>query len=288
MKVEKVIKAFSLKEALEALKANEGRAELIAGGTDLLVKIREKHNKKPVIIDISDVPECRGIRFEADYIAIGACAKYSELVASERVRMQMPGLWEASRSVGAPQIRNLGTVGGNIANASPAADAVPPLLAMEAVLEIVSPEGCRTVALKDFFKGKGQADLNASEIITQIVIPRPGSTQINVQFEKLGLRNALAISRLSAAAALELTEGGIIDKACVASGSIGLTGMREPELEAFLEGRTLDEATIEAACDLFSEVVAKRLNGRGTMPFKREAVRGVFGAALRKSLRASV
>lgn len=288
MKVEKVIKAFSLKEALEALKANEGKAELIAGGTDLLVKIREKHNKKPVIIDISDVPECRGIRFEADYIAIGACAKYSELVGSDQVRVQLPGLWEASKSVGAPQIQNLGTVGGNIANASPAADAVPPLLAMEAVLEIVSPDGCRTVELKDFFLGKGQADLKEEEIITQIVIPRPGATQINVQFEKLGLRNALAISRLSAAAVVELSEDRVIEKTCVASGSIGLTGMREPELEAFLTGRTLDEATIEAACDLFSEVVAKRLSGRGTMPFKREAVRGVFGNALRKALRAAL
>lgn len=288
MKVEKVIKAFSLKEALEALRENAGRAELIAGGTDLLVKIRENHNKKPVIVDISDVPECRGIRFEADYIAIGACAKYSELVDSDRVMRQLPGLWEASKSVGAPQIQNLGTVGGNIANASPAADAVPPLLALEAQLEIVSNEGCRTVALKDFFKGKGQADLNEGEIITQIIIPRPGSAHINVQFEKLGLRNALAISRLSAAAALELSEEGIIDKACVASGSIGLTGMREPELEAFLTGKKLDEALISSACDLFSEVVENRLSGRGTMPFKREAVRGVFGNTLKKALRASL
>ena len=288
MKVEKVIKAFSLKEALEAMKAHEGKAELIAGGTDLLVKIREQHNKKPVIVDISDVPECRGIRFEADYMAIGACVKYSELVESDRIRTQLPGLWEAAKSVGAPQIRNLGTVGGNIANASPAADAVPPLLALEAMLEIVSPEGCRTVALKDFFKGKGVADLRDGEIITQIIIPKPGDTYLNVQFEKLGLRNALAISRLSAAAALELDGDGVMTKTCVASGSIGLTGMREPELEAFLTGKKLEESVISEACDLFSEIVAQRLGGRATMPFKREAVRGVFGSALRKALRAAL
>lgn len=288
VKVEKVIKTLTLHDALEALKAHEGRSEVIAGGTDLLVKIREKHNKKPVIVDISDVAECRGIFFETDRIVIGACAKYRELVESEQVRQSLPGLWEASKSVGAPQIQNLGTLGGNIANASPAADAVPPLLALEAQLVIASAEGQRVVDLKDFFKGKGVADLNEGEILTQIVIPRKDSQDFNVQFEKLGLRNALAIARLSTAVAIERDSEGIIQKACVASGAIGLNGMREPEIEALLTGRKLDETLIAAACNLFSEVVSTRLSGRGTMPFKREAVRGVFGSALRKALNSSL
>jgi carbon-monoxide dehydrogenase medium subunit/xanthine dehydrogenase FAD-binding subunit len=287
-KLEKVIKAWSLGEALEALKAHPGDSEVIAGGTDLLVKIREKHNKKSVLVDISDLTECQGIAFEADRVVIGACTKYSALVNSAEVKEKLPGLWEAARSVGAPQIRNLGTIGGNIANASPAADAVPPLLVLEAVLEIESARGKRTVELRHFFKGKGEADLNDGEILTQIVIPRPGKEAVNIQFEKLGLRNALAISRLSAAVALDVNKEGVIEKACVASGSLGLVAMREPEMEAFLIGKTLNESLTETACDVFSNIVESRLSGRGTMPFKREAIKGVFGNAMRKSLASSV
>lgn len=286
--VKKVIKTWSLREALETLKAYPGESEVIAGGTDLLIKIREKHNKKPVIVDISDVPECQGILFESDCVVIGACTKYCELVNSDEVKEKLPGLWEAARSVGAPQIRNLGTVGGNIANASPAADAVPPLLVLEAMLEIESADFKRTVALKDFFIGKGTADLKDGEILTRIILPHAGTKRVNVQFEKLGLRNALAISRLSTAIALDLNENGVIKKICVASGSLGLIAMREPEMEEYLLDKTLNEALIESACEKFSTIVEVRLNGRGTMPFKREAIKGVFENAMKKSLSTSV
>lgn len=282
MKIQHVIKPATLREALIALGDYKGEAEVIAGGTDLLVKMREGHNRYSTLIDISDVPEIREIHETEDTFEIGAAVTFSEIVAHEGIQQAFVGLWEACASVGAPQIRNKGTIGGNIANASPAADSVPPLMALEAVLLIGSAIDSKRVPLSQFFQGKGNNVLQPGEMILKIILQKAPQKHRNVAFAKLGLRNALAISRLSVAMTLTLDDNNQIVTAAVATGSLGLVVMREPLIEAFLIGRVLDDALIEETEAQFSEVVETRLKGRSTCEFKKEAIKGITYTVMKK------
>lgn len=282
MEIKKVIKAYSLEEALKALKEHAGNCEVIAGGTDLSIEIREGHNTNEVLVDITDVPELLGVSISENEIRIGSAAKYGEVVANAEIKKILRGLWDASNSVGAPQIRNLGTIGGNIANGSPAADSIPPLLALDAKITVKNLEGERVVRLEDIYLGKGKVDIKEDEIIVDIIIERPAA-KLNVEFEKLGLRNALAISRLSTSVYLDL-DGDVIKTARVGSGSLGLYPLREPVLEEFLTGKTLNTELVKSGSTKYSEIVAERLSGRSTCEFKREAVKGVFEAAMGRIL----
>lgn len=283
LEISKVYKAYSLKECLDLKEKHLDEAEYIAGGTDLLVHIREKENKCPVIIDISDVKELKGIDANNEIVKLGAMTTFSEVVDSDWIKQNLQGLWEACKSVGSPQIRNTGTVGGNIANGSPAADSAPILFALGSEIQLDSNSGTRTVSIEDFYLGKGKTDVKSDEILKSISFKKP-SGRYGVSFEKLGLRNALAISRISTAIFLVAGESGAIQEVRVASGSIGLVPQREKEMEEFLLGKTLDGNWKEEALELFSKIVENRLNGRSTMPFKKEAIKGVFENALTKAL----
>ncbi len=279
MAVEQVLKLRQLKEVHEALEKYQDSAVMIAGGTDLCVKLREGHVRETVMLDISDVTELREIGEREDGFWIGSALSFSEVIANETVKNNYTGLWKACASVGAPQIRNKGTIGGNLANGSPAADSAPPLLAIDAKLKLSSKKGDRWVALSDFYQGKGKTVLAANEVIEGMLLPKLQAGGY-LGFEKLGLRNALAISRLSVSVYFVLDELQVIREIRVASGSLGLTPTREPLMEAFLGGKPFNEPTISMASDVFSNIVAERLAGRSTCPFKKEAVKGIFRAAM--------
>jgi CO/xanthine dehydrogenase FAD-binding subunit len=282
LEIKKTIKAFSLKEAIEAMNADADESAVIAGGTDIMIELREGSLGHSVLVDVSDVAEMKNISVAPEEIRIGAAVTFTEIVKSQEIKKALPGLWEACKSVGATQIRNMGTLGGNVANGSPAADSVPPLLALGSKLIVASPSGESTVELSEFFVGKGRTALPKGAIIKEIVVPMNGKGSRIVGFEKLGLRNALAISRISAAVALSV-EGGKITEASVASGSIGLTPTVEGEMGRFLVGRAAGEETAFVAAGHFSMIVAERLKGRSTAEFKQEAVRGVITRALEKA-----
>lgn len=285
MPIEQVLKVSQINEIHKILSETESKAMIIAGGTDVCVKLREGHIKAAVLVDISDVSEMRNIVTGTEVAGIGkglyfgAGVTFSEMVESQLIRENFQGLWAACRSVGAPQIRNRGTVGGNLANGSPAADAAPPLLALNAKLKLSSLEGERWVDLTDFYLDKGRTVLKANELLEGILIPDVDGPYVH-RFEKLGLRNALAISRLSLSLWMQLDEGNIIREIRLASGSLGLSPMREPLLEAFLIGKPFNEQTISLGEEAFSNVVQERLAGRSTCPFKKEAIKGVFRALM--------
>lgn len=279
MAVETVLKARTLEACWAFMKEHPKDYCFIAGGTDVCVKLREGEISSSCLIDISDLTSCLGVVEEETRVGIGSCVKFADLIRHEKLSADYPGLVKAIASIGAPQIRHMGTIGGNLANGSPAADAAPPLLALEAQVEIASETGVRLVKLQDFYLGKGKTVLLENEVITRIWIDKP-RRQERVSFAKLGLRNALAIARLSIAINMELDAALNIVKVRVASGAIGLNPMREPEIEALLLGKTLCEATVEEAAEAFSQVVSVRLKGRPTCPFKQEAVKGVFAEAM--------
>lgn len=279
MAVEQVLKLRQLQEVHAQLERFKGTVAMIAGGTDLCVKLREGHVAATVLLDISDVAELRQIGLQVDGFWIGSALSFTEVLENETVKKDYPGLWQACKSVGAPQIRNKGTIGGNLANGSPAADSAPPLLALDAKLKLSSVSGSRYVALSDFYLDKGKTVLAANEVIEGMLLPAM-KKDAYLGFEKLGLRNALAISRLSVSVYMVLDELQVIREIRVASGSLGLSPTREPLMEAFLNGKPLNEPTINMAADAFGNIVAERLKGRSTCPFKKEAVKGIFKAAM--------
>ncbi len=270
-----------LKECLE-LKARMGsEGVLLAGGTDVLVHMHEGKLHGSQIIDLSGIAELKQIQVLGEIISLGGGCTFTDIQSSPLLKAY-PGLTEACASVGSPQIRNAGTVGGNIANGSPAADSAPPLLALGASVVLKKEAGERKIPLCEFYTGKGSTMIDAEEILTAVefpVIPRNAV----IVFEKLGLRNSLAISRISLALYLE-ADKGIITKARVASGSIGLWPMRESNLEEYLTGQPLEGEWIKEGMELFSNQVSTRLAGRGTMPYKRVAIKGVFENAAHKAL----
>lgn len=283
MAITKFHKPSTLQECLR-LKADLGpEAVLLAGGTDVLVHLHEGKLKGSEIIDLTGVVELKHIETDGKTYSVGAGVTFTEAaVSSDLVRYQ--GLVEACKSVGSPQIRNAGTVGGNIANGSPAADSAPPLMALDGIAVLAKEGAERRVPLTAFYTGKGSTVLESDEVLTAITFPALPENAVIV-FEKLGLRNALAISRISLALYVE-AENGCICQARVASGSIGLSPMRESALEEFLTGKPLNDSWLNEGMALFSEQIAQRLSGRGTMPYKRVAVQGVFENAVRKALNA--
>ncbi len=282
MQIENLYRVSSIDEALQHLHKYGKRAQIAAGCTDLLVHIREEKNTSADIIDISSVEALKKIDIHDEYVTLGAMVTFSDIVALDEIKFRFEGLWEACQSVGSPQIRNAGTLGGNIANGSPAADSAPPLLALNATVILQSVNGKRQVPLDKFYTGKGQVDMKSDEMITFLRFESGKEKRGLISFEKLGLRNALAISRISVSVYAELDEEKVITKCRIGSGSIGLTPGRELEIEGFLTGKRLERSILNEAAHQFELEIERRLKGRSSMPFKKQAIRGVIKAALEK------
>lgn len=278
----KSFKAHNLSEALDFLDEYKDRAKLIAGGTDIVIELKNKEISPEAMIDISDVAEIRDIKEEDGNYRVGAGVTFSEIVNSELFDERMAGLVDAAHSVGSPQIRNTGTIGGNVCNGSPAADTVPPLLALGAIAVIVSKEGEREIALRDMFLDKGKVDLKPGEMLKEVVFKKPEQGEV-VSFSKLGLRKALAISRICTAVYLKSESGNIVE-ARIGNGALGRYGMREDEVEAKLKNKPLSDSTIKESVFDMEKAIKERLAGRSSVEFKGEAVKGIYRDALTKAV----
>lgn len=275
----KTFKASSVDEVLELLKEHGEDAVLIAGGTDLVIELRNDRINPKVIIDISHIEEIRYIKEEEGYIHMGAATTFTDLAYSELLDERLSGLKESARLVGSPLIRNRGTIGGNICNGSPAADTVPTLLALDAELTIKNSNGGRNVRLEDIFLDKGKVDISPNEILTDIKFKKPIGNQ-RLGFSKLGLRNALAISRICIGVYLDLDKDNTINDMRVASGALGKHGLREHLVEDNVKGLTLDQETVNIAVEKIVESVEDRLKGRSSLDYKGKAVRSLLVEAI--------
>ncbi len=216
----------------DALQALANGARVMAGATDLL----PANGEKPLqgdFVDVGRIAALRGISFDGDFIRIGGAATWSEIT-----RAQLPpafsALREAAREIGAVQIQNRATVAGNLCNASPAADGVPPLLILDAQAELVSRRGARRIPLSQFLLGVRRTALAHDELMTAVVCPRPPET-LRSTFLKLGSRRYLVISIAMVAVALDIA-GDEIREARIAVGACSASAMRLPEAEARLVG----------------------------------------------------
>ena len=261
----------TLAEAVQALA--ETRGVLLSGGTDFF-PARVDRPITETVIDISRVRELKGISVEADRILIGGRTTWSE-IASAPLPRGFDGLKSAAREIGGIQIQNFGTVAGNLCNASPAADSVPPLLTLDAEVRLASASGTRTLPLADFILGNRKTARRADEILTSVAVPRRLENAAS-SFLKLGARRYLVISIVMVAVTIVVDErnddGNCVAEARVAVGSCSAQARRLPRLEESLVGAA-------ARPGLGKLAVASHLDGvltplddvRGTAAYRRDA-----------------
>ncbi len=274
--------ATSLAEATAALAAIP-TATVIAGGTDLMVGINEGRVRPHHIIDLKRVDELKGWHHGADTITIGAGMTYAEIEADPQLAAALPALAQAARTVGSPQIRNAGTIGGNLATCSPAGDTLPVLSAHAATIHIASETSTRAVAIDDFMVGPKRTSLQPGELIVSIEIPvadGPG------QFLKVGTRNAMVISIASVAAVADHRSKVIR----IALGSVGPTIIRATEAERlatalYFGGASADDRAAIAQVGEAAAAAATPIDDqRSTAIYRRHAIGICAARAIRRLL----
>jgi CO/xanthine dehydrogenase FAD-binding subunit len=260
-----VFTARTLDDAL-AFKAERPEALPLQGGTDVLVDLNFDRARPKALLNLSEVAELRGWSRENGTVRLGAGLTYTEALA-EPLRSALPALAEASRTVGSPQIRNRGTVGGNLGTASPAGDALPPLLIEEAEVELASVRGARTMALSSFLTGPKQNASAPDELIVSVRVRPSGARQT---FMKVGPRNAMVIAVVSLALLVDRERGEL-------RASFGSAG----PVPAVVVG-SLEEA--EGFAEQVERAAAPIDDVRGTAAYRRHALRVLVGRALSRCL----
>lgn len=283
MKRFKVYSPKNLEGVLRCLREAQGEIKLLAGGTDLVIQLREGSVNPDGVIDISGISELKSIKEEEGFVKIGAACSFTEIAENELVKKYGFCLAEAASQVGSEQIRNTGTIGGNIANASPAADALPALVALDASVTVFNATGeSRQVPVNSVSAGAGKNNLAAGEIITEIVFPALGDTWRSA-FAKLGRRKALAIARINMAAAVEYDAAErVLTKARVALGAVGTVAFRPVRAEEVLIGGNPSPQLKEAFVESLSREVEESIRSRFSMPYKKTAIRGVGSEVFEK------
>ncbi|MCU1454316.1 MAG: putative xanthine dehydrogenase FAD-binding subunit [Acidimicrobiales bacterium] len=271
----------TLDEALAAL-ADRPDAMVLAGGTDVMVGVNAGRQTPTAVVALRAVEELRTWSVDGDRLRLGAGLTYADLLAPDLAAM-VPALAQAARTVGSPPIRNAGTVGGNLATASPAGDTLPVLLALDAELDLASVEGRRTVALRSFLTGPKRTQLRTGELIVAARVP---ATRPHQEYRKVGVRNAMVIAVASVAVVVDADVGVV---AC-AMGSVGPTPLRAPRAEEWVAGRIdwgtgVPDAGVAAE---FGRLVAEESrpidDHRSTAAYRRHAVEVLARRALESTL----
>jgi CO/xanthine dehydrogenase FAD-binding subunit len=271
----------SLDEAYGMLATTTHRP--VAGGTDLLVQITGEIGDPPErVLDIWHLDELRGIAVDGDWLVLGALTTYTELRRSPLVAEFLPALGEAAATIGAAQIQNRGTIGGNVANASPAGDTLPLLLACDAELVCGSRRGERTVAAADFWPSYRETALAGDELLLRVRIPLVTDRQ--VRFRKVGTRRAQAISKVVMALAWRAVgEHDSWRGVRLSLGSVAATPIRAPATEAVLEGSVPDEPTADRAASVLAGELHPIDDVRSSADYRRAVAARVLHRLIREA-----
>jgi CO/xanthine dehydrogenase FAD-binding subunit len=265
----------TIEEATIAMSAPGALA--LCGGTDVFPSHVGRPLSRPVV-DLSGVTALRGITETPEGFRFGAATSWSMIVKAT-LPPAFDALKAAAREVGSIQIQNRGTIGGNLCNASPAADGVPPLLCLDASVELASRSGSRVLPLTAFITGYRRTALSEGEIVTAVLVPKPAARSTSA-FVKLGARRYLVISILMASAVVARDEGGRISKAAVAVGAASPVAQRLPELESALAGLAAGERPSTRVTAHHLAALAPISDVRATDAYRREAALSVVGEAL--------
>ena len=275
--------AYSVETLTDAYRvlAEHGRGvRVIAGGTDLMVLMNAHQLDAARFLDIRRVGELRGITDEGEHLRVGALVTYTELIRSPLTQQHAPALVAASRTIGAIQIQNRGTLGGNIVNASPAGDSLPVLAVYDAELELGSQRGPRRVAFSEFYTGYRQTVLADDELLAAVRLPKLQTNERDF-FYKVGTRRAQAISKV-VIATRAAASAGVIHSIRVSIGSVAPTVIRAPRTEALLAGQTLSPSLIKRAQEAVMQEVSPITDLRSTEHYRRTVTGNMLAKCLRQ------
>lgn len=269
------LRPSTLDEAIQNLAQHGG--QVLAGGTDFYPALGDRVPTGP-LVDITRVKEIRGIAFEKDFIRIGGLTTWSEILSAPLPRC-FDALKSAAREIGSIQIQNRATIAGNLCNASPAADSVPPLLALDAEVELISSAGKRRVALADFIVGNRKTLRQPNELLASVIVPRDVEDAKSA-FVKLGARRYLVISIAMVAAVIAVDDKRLVSDARVAVGSCSATARRLTKLERTLLGTPAQAGLEKIAAAEHLELLAPIDDVRATADYRRDAALTLVRRAL--------
>ncbi len=246
------VKPTTLEHLLAGMREARSEGAVLAGGTDLHVKIRAGEACPRVVFDISGLLPCRAIVDQGDHLRIGAAVRMTEILMSATLQSKAPSLAAAAGQMSSPQIRNRATLGGNIVTASPAADAVSPLLAADATLVLLGTNGKREVTLAEFLKGPGKTSLDRDEVLIEVVVPTERSG-CHSRFLKVGRRKSQAISIINLAGCIDIGQDGLVSDVRIALGAVAPTVVRAHRAEGALTGKQPSAKNLAEAAALAAE-----------------------------------
>jgi CO/xanthine dehydrogenase FAD-binding subunit len=271
----------SLGEASRILKENGPGGRFLAGGTDLVIAIKEKGLVPKYVVDLKKIPGLTGIRENSDgSIALGALTTMREIETSPLITKKFPFLAQSAAEVGSIQIRNRATVGGNMANATPSADVAPALIALNAQVKIVDSQGDRTLLLENFFRGPGQTIMDPDTILTEITIPKTGPEVVGA-YIKFSPREMMDLAYIGVAVAYQLRAP---DRRCegvrIVLGAVAPTPIRARKAEDLLEGQRLTEERAALAGDEAARESKPISDVRSSADYRRAMVAAMTKRAL--------
>lgn len=269
---------LTIDELQGALKGLPSNSRILGGGTDLIIKMNMGLSKPEALCYLGYIKELKEISMEGDRLCIGAYATMTQIQNHPAVKELYPALMDAASDVGSLQIRNNGTIGGNIGNASPAGDLIPVLYLYDAMIEITGPEGKREVPVDDVIAGPGRTTLANNEAITRIFLPRPSFIS---SFVKLGFRKKVTIARIGVALGIEMA-GDYVKNAVFIAGAISLRPVHVVKAEEYLKGKVLNETTIMDAAQCLSDLIMEITPKEFDRDYKVFASKGVVMDAFRR------
>ena len=284
--IKALYEAESVEKAIALLQAHP-QAKIIAGGSDVLIKLREGKLAGCELVSIYGIDALRGISMEADgTLRIGSLTSFSHITKDPLIQANIPVLGEAVDMVGGPQIRNIGTIGGNTCNGVTSADSASTLMAYDAIMEVEGPEGQRRIPIQEWYVGAGKVSLRPAELQTAIRIPRESYEGYFGHYIKYAMRNAMDIATTGCSVNVKLTpdKKGLADVR-IAYGVAGPVPMRAPGAEAYARGRAVCEETILGFGEAVLGDVNPRNSWRASREFRLHLARELAMRALKEAIR---
>lgn len=278
-----MVSPSSLAEALETLRS-EPQTRIIAGGTDLIIQLKDQIASPPKLVNIQDLPELRYVSLKDGFMHLGALATFTDIINSQLAQEHAFPLVEACKCIGGVQIQNRGTIGGNLGNASPAADSLPPLFVLDAHVVAASAMGRRAVPISKFFLGPKKTVLKNDELILETYFKAMSPNESGT-FLKLGLREANAIAIASVAVWVKKhTDKKRLTEARIALGAVAPTVVRAYESERLLTAKPVVERTVTQAARAAAEAASPITDIRASAEYRKKAIKALTFKALHSLL----
>ena len=282
--IKEIKEAYSIEEAANYLK-EDPELKIIAGGTDVLVKLREGSIESPKLLSIHLIDELSQISIDEEgSIEIGAMATFTHIADNPIIKENIDQLGKAVLTAGGPQLRNAATIGGNVCNAAPSADSAPILFCLDALVNIVSTEGERTMPITDFYIGLGQVDLKPNEFVKSFTINKENYEGYSGKYFKYAMRNAMDIATSSCATMVKVDDEGKIEKIKACYGVASTVPVRVYKAEEEFIGKKLDDENITAFAKLALEELSPRNSWRASKALRTQILYEICRRNLKESL----